>query len=102
MTDAQLKAIEERAEKATPGPWGVNGQRGDAYWYGYVHAGDTPIDDVFREENAAFIAHSREDVPALVAEVRRLREALFHAVKRDHEDTTWCSGCERIREGLNR
>ena len=26
-----------------------------------------------REANAAFIAHAREDVPALVAEVRRLR-----------------------------
>lgn len=28
------------------------------------------------QANAAFIAHAREDVPALVAEVRQLREAL--------------------------
>jgi hypothetical protein len=34
------------------------------------------MDRAEREANAAFIAHARTDVPALIAEVRRLREEL--------------------------
>ena len=72
-----LDAIEARVNAATPGPWWVEqvGDFGDksaviecVRWRGYLntlHLGeDTPT--------AEFIAHAREDVPALVAEVRRL------------------------------
>ncbi|MGL5999823.1 MAG: hypothetical protein ACRC1I_25515 [Pseudomonas proteolytica] len=70
-----LEAIRARAEAATPGPW-------TAMW----------LDDCFIEPrickipangcydynkfgaNSQFIAHAREDVPALLAEVRRLNE----------------------------
>lgn len=31
---------------------------------------------IYEKEDAEFIAHARQDVPALVAEVERLREAL--------------------------
>jgi len=74
-----LDAIEARVNAATPGPWWVEqvGDFGDksaviecVRWRGYLntlHLGeDTPT--------AEFIAHAREDVPALVAEVRRLTE----------------------------
>lgn len=63
----QLNTIKERAAKATPGPWrsaglyGVRTQNAEAF--------SIPL----RPEDATFIAHAREDVPALVAEVERLQ-----------------------------
>ncbi len=73
-----LDAIEARVNAATPGPWWVEqvGDFGDksaviecVRWRGYLNTlhlvEDTPT--------AEFIAHAREDVPALVAEVRSLR-----------------------------
>lgn len=94
-----LEAIEARANAATPGPWGsgplITGDKGDyVVWYGrdaegqrrYIGAAGglwAPVcppdaEIVFQAEiaNAAFIAAAREDVPALVAEVRRLRQLL--------------------------
>lgn len=73
-----LDAIEARANAATPGPWGH-------YSTGsYVYATRTKVcqlEDPWiangnQRNDAAFIAHAREDVPALIAEVRRLREEL--------------------------
>jgi hypothetical protein len=86
MTEDDLRTIEARAEAATPGPW----RQGD------IAAGDLPVaggcfsveiygatDDPYavlaeceHEADASFIAAARTDIPALVAEVRRLREAL--------------------------
>lgn len=67
-----LDAIEARANTATPGPWAVSEDYSDvlapdgsqlaSYW--------NPTSET---ENGEFIAHAREDVPALLAEVRRLR-----------------------------
>lgn len=80
MTDLDLEAIKARAEKATPGPWDVEGPN----WPG-------PDDslEVFPKElggvlayvqpvwdDAEFIAHARADIPVLIAEVRRLRARL--------------------------
>lgn len=81
MTEEELAAIEARAKAATPGPWVVgetwrdhvvDGRFQDGYWPvasqpGMDHEG------AWLKGNAAFVAHAREDVPALVAEVRRLR-----------------------------
>ena len=88
LTDADLDAIEQRANAATEGSWEYDGC-GEiiqhfslpepwatvvstdvacmAYCYGGSAAG------VERDEDAEFIAHARDDVPALLAEVRRLR-----------------------------
>ena len=46
MTDLDLEAIKARAEAANGGPW----------------------------KDAEFVAHARTDVPALIAEVKRLRK----------------------------
>jgi hypothetical protein len=89
MTDEELEAIRERAEKATPGPWTTE--------QSYDGDPDTPVlvgdgeylcaspDDGVRGghlfEDADFIAHAREDVPALVAEIELLRATL-----RDRDD----------------
>ena len=81
MTDADLKAIQARADAATPGPWeyGPWGSRGMSA--GDVHQRDrllfrTAESEVGAEaddRNGAFVAHARADVPALLAEVRLLR-----------------------------
>jgi len=83
-----LEAIKAREKKATPGPWH---QRIHIVWDA------DPVEDSldagqickchYREDmnglgvhddihNAEFIAHAREDIPALVREVERLRKEL--------------------------
>jgi predicted kinase len=104
LSDEELTEIDELAEAATPGPWHVRqldddwamclvavstvpdtgrGERWPAFDHRelvaatlvqhprYVDAADERWD-----ENAAFIASARADVPRLVAEVRRLRGLL--------------------------
>lgn len=70
MNAEQLNAIKERAAMATPGPWRSAGL------YGVRTQNDEALSIPLRPSDATFIASSREDVPALVAEVERLREAL--------------------------
>jgi predicted oxidoreductase len=75
MTDEELRAIQERCDKASPGPW-------KAWVEGRDHvAGSSMIQTSAEDiemtgattEDYDFIAHARSDVPALLAEVRRLR-----------------------------
>ena len=89
MTPEQLDEIEKLANAATPGPWnmaedffahnpassdvvvtGPPGHFDDVAVIRYQRNYDT------RKGNAAFIAAAREDVPALLAEVRRLMALL--------------------------
>ena len=65
-----LDAIEARAHAATPGPWRPAGPDGDAV----AQMGSARR--IRSLEDAAFIAAARTDVPALLAEVRRLRASL--------------------------
>lgn len=79
ITETELTDIEARVNAATPGPWEAVGwdvrtkitaddQRG------YLIASCQP--SAFPENgarNAEFLSHTREDVPALIAEVRRLQ-----------------------------
>lgn len=99
MTEEELTAIEERANAATPGPWRWSNwlttfghiEEGDPSQWRTLETfegGETPRvhlrehdpksiltveDPVEHDGNRRFIAHARTDVPALVAEVRRLR-----------------------------
>lgn len=70
LTDDDLRAIEERAEMADPGPWEYNHRGGivDARGYHLLS-----FSQGHRKQNHPLIAHARTDIPALVAEVRRLR-----------------------------
>lgn len=95
---SDLEAIEKRADAATPGPWHPYFTlHGDPFVVddsgsglaGQVCALSVAPDDYGRV-TAEFIAHAREDVPALVAEVRGLREA----------NERWKSGSERLRQQL--
>lgn len=80
MTEQELKEIEERANKATPGPWRVDESLPNVY---IRHDGiGWPIASMFHtangpwKENAEFIAHARTDIPALLADNERLRAEL--------------------------
>lgn len=86
MTDEQLKEIEARASAAVAGPWkpaldpvrppdrGLAVDTPDGFVLVRTRFLTGPNADGIRAD-AEFIAHAREDVPALVAEVRRLRES---------------------------
>ncbi|MEG0470753.1 MAG: hypothetical protein RR588_00305 [Solibacillus sp.] len=84
MNAEQLQAIKERVEKATPGPWAFDKGKKER-----MDRRPAVIEVFVQEENewfisgdisdlkdAEFIAHAREDVPALIAEVERLKKAL--------------------------
>ncbi|WP_342441267.1 hypothetical protein MHB65_18095 [Lysinibacillus sp. FSL K6-0075] len=105
MKQEQLNAIKERVAKATLGPWKVrNDNEGTEYfpfwvvsklgldsgeWFAELHVGDI--------SDAQFIANAREDVPALIAEVERLREALkFYAEETKYERVELCDGDKEI------
>lgn len=95
MTDAEIDVIEARAAAATPGEWVSRDvcDEGDSncgdwivelpvgrnsvtrLWFGDIS--ENSGEDI---ANAEFIAASRTDIPALVAEVRRLRaERVVHS-----------------------
>jgi hypothetical protein len=101
MHDDELDAIRRRADAATPGPWRVcfvddtYAMNQVAITTAEIHE-DWPRDsakvvaatlvqgperyasiaDGRWDENAEFIAHSRDDIPRLLAEIVRLRAEL--------------------------
>jgi hypothetical protein len=76
MTDDELKAIEARAHAATPGPWeGFDGYVLVPSVGAVEFVTDNPsFGD--SSNDTEFIASARTDVPALVAEVRRLQDVV--------------------------
>lgn len=83
MPDIDLDAIEARANAATAGPWctddweifqGTEYEPGISLWIGETCRGTSDLEQ--DRADATFVAHARTDVPALVAEVRRLRAEL--------------------------
>ena len=79
MTESELdlEAIEERCNEATPGPWTVNEDGGLMASKGYELIGsDGDAVWMMSHDDAVFIAHAREDIPALIREIRRLRDAV--------------------------
>lgn len=76
MTEEQLRDIEARAAAATPGPWaGVPDTLGHWHvvWPHGHYSSVARNGKFFSDEDAAFVTCARTDVPALVAEVRRLQ-----------------------------
>jgi hypothetical protein len=102
ITEEELAAIKQRAERATPGPWFVAEElagRADittdpsGQWPGFrsphVCVTDGPEGDrACRVNDAEFIAAAREDVPALVAEIERLRALLLEVANYEDDLTT--------------
>lgn len=92
LSDERLAEIRERADKATKGPWEFSdgkSKRCDAFNRNYLRGGDSAIvidavdisydytDSenflVIEPEDQAFIAHARQDIPDLLAEIERLK-----------------------------
>lgn len=79
MTPDELAAIRERAEAASKGPWkfpnrnwpGVVTGKFGCLWTSGKHDGR-----INHEPDAAFIAHAREDVPALLGHADTLQARL--------------------------
>jgi len=94
MTDDELTALEKLCDAATPGPWTIDDaprlqgsinagihQVAAAMGQAAMHdrRGDTAE---VQRANAAFIAIARDTLPALLAELRRLRAAMSLAEAR--------------------
>lgn len=94
LTEERIAEIRGREKAATPGPWRAKCEILEADECGnataamtYVSTNDKGIcilygrghDDTNAQEDAAFIAHAREDIPALLDEVERLRADLKKA-----------------------
>lgn len=80
LSPAREAQIRERAEAATPGPWcnddweiyqGEEYQPGISQWIGETCRGTTTLEQ--DRADAAFAAHARTDVPALLTELDRIR-----------------------------
>lgn len=92
---AWLEEIKQRAEKATPGPWKAkqvhsagaiaemdcldanDDWEGAAYWLegpAWIDLEDEGL--FFQEQDVKFIAHAREDIPFLIAQVEQLRRII--------------------------
>lgn len=82
LTTEQFEAIRKRAEVATAGRWKVyRGKFGEVY-VSNSGALEDITEEVFEATDANFIAHSREDIPALLDEVERLREEAVSQAER--------------------
>lgn len=83
LSNDDLTAIRERAEKATEGAWVAEEiwtndfniyPKGSSGYIAKVN-GDSPFLEGIKtngESDAAFIAHARQDIPKLLAEIERL------------------------------
>jgi hypothetical protein len=107
-SEKDLNAIEARANAATPGPWSyatayVNAGKEDIALL-YSAFGDGTIDEFFPNaiNNAAFIAHARQDVPVLLAhvrtfyhELRQVRQELIQAYEEQTQVYRKSNMCQR-------
>jgi len=86
-----LEPIKERESKATKGPWEARDDTGNSQWntWGvWTKNAANLVDGAralwiflvdrmgYQKDDAEFIAHSRQDIPNLIAEAERLRTAL--------------------------
>lgn len=81
MNEQQLDEMAARCERAAPGPW-LSYVEGRDHESGsnFIRTGGLNGEDLELSGASVadqdFIAHARQDLPALIAEVRRLRRLL--------------------------
>lgn len=84
LSEDELNAIKERTSCATPGPWETT-EDGYGIITSYEREWDdtnpacqghiiSPLQGILEDHDAEFIAHAREDISDLLAEVDRLNE----------------------------
>ena len=109
ITNEELGAIRKRCEAADPEPWrhyekGIDGfiysepKKGTGSYCpeisGLVVGGEAHEGYIGKDEpNAIFIRHSRTDIPALLAEVERLRQLVICDCCGE-EGSAVCSVCD--------
>jgi hypothetical protein len=85
VDDARLQAIENREKAAVVGPWEYHSWASDYPDHGsvvstaggvVVYTTDSSYSWDRDDHNGAFIAHARQDIPDLVAEVKLLRQVI--------------------------
>lgn len=104
MSPERLAEIEARAGRATEGPWAPWLDQDDQpHMEGLLMVGNAaavipegqswvegvdvnPIAHTYTPEDRHFIAHVRTDVPALLAEVKRLRDGIDALTRRPFTD----------------
>ena len=112
MNDEELQAIRDRCDAATPGEWKIriiepefenNAAQDDIVsivapmweiadittYERFVESSWNPAVDI---ADATFIAHARADIPALLAEVDRLRAALAEIASNGEFVPVWDIG----------
>ena len=96
MTAKRLEEITARAKKATPGPWHANPSMvcTEEHWLLKTEQ-DTP-GGWFEEEDAEFIASSRQDVPDLVAALWDFVVAVRQEVDDQDEWSPYCPSEELV------
>ena len=77
MTPEERKIIEERCNKATPGPWSaIRPDTTTSNWYVSRRPGEEDgfyISCIFNgKEDADFVTHSRGDIPKLLNYIKKL------------------------------
>ncbi|MFJ3563248.1 hypothetical protein [Streptomyces diastaticus] len=106
LSPEYLAEIAARAEAATAGPWCADGAeiyQGDeyvsyAFWVGETCRADEADGGTV---DATFVAHARTDVPALLAEVERLRAELAARPTRAEAPRTERSRWQAVADALN-
>ena len=105
MGELDLNAIQERADAATPGPW-LHDESEDFMGCGSVFTGAesllggeiaAPNGDLYPRsgysprDDMVFIANARQDVPALLAEVKRLHswDGVMSLLDEHYPETIW-------------
>jgi len=91
VTPDRLTEIQQRADAATDGPWvdhwwGIEGESVDVL----------VVQDDYESsrQDFEFIAHAREDIPFLLAELARYQAAV-QAVREVHfQSDEWCLECQ--------
>ena len=79
-TPLDLEPIKAREVAATEGPWIVAGHtREDGERWVVFRGGKGEDSSILQDQDAEFIAHARQDIPALIAEVEALRQRLLAA-----------------------
>jgi len=114
----QLQAIKEREKLASCGPWDVYENRnGVGIGTRFEHPqlkGPVPIigsavkrvgheamhQVYIKKEDAEFIAHARQDVPTLIAEIERLQQALESVETACYSESNYIEIAKMARQAL--
>ncbi len=107
MSEIDLDAIQTRATMATRGPWHVEWD-GTGYPQRVLNdaavlVAETCTGPEWPPTDAEFIAHARDDIPALLAQVEYLRGRIERVLERHGHLGSLCEADEyELREALKR